>query len=847
MTAPVAVDYPEGGEPLDRTQQAPAERPEGTAPVRLVLAVEGTDTSDGRFINPGALSTRPMPLTLYAQVRSTHGAEGDAATYVVGAITNAERVPGPQVQQRSTGAPFPDGTNVWLGTGWMYTDVPLPESGSKPAYTLVKDGALYGNSVDLSGVDAEFEYALGPDGNPAAPIGDEPPNRIVMHAGVISSTTIVGIPAFMDAFVELDGDVITASAFALEEREHATEFVPSWRSADVGDTCGPCLAASQWLDTMAVSTAKRQRATKAGHAMPDGSYPIETSADLDNAIRAVGRAGGPSGSSTDRNKVRKHIMKQARRLGLQDKIPDTWNSDGSLKPSGSAASTAEPFADMPPMIGDDIEPAALDFSSSGMIALIPQQQDAQELAVPGADPVGDLHMTLVYLGDQVTGWEPEMIAAVHQAAREATDPAAECERRTRDALARGEDPPNCDDLYRTPGQEGPMTGSVFAHAVFNPNGGPNNMQPATVYLFSGDGDRTGFEWMHSSLANCVQDAIGEVNFPDQYNPFVPHVTAGYNLPVDQLGYTGPVLFDRLRVAIGNQRTDYPLGGGTPLVASAAAAPLPAASIFANPQLTEPTAPTVRDDGTAFGHLALWGTCHIGFAGKCVTPPRSLTDYAYFLVHSARALGDDGQPVTIPVGYGTLSRSATSGGHAGMQLTASEAAQHYDNTCTAVFEMSVGEDDHGIWFAGRLLPGLDDLTEHRARGTVFSGDWRMIRGNLELVAALGVNTPGFPVPRSRVASGQPVALVAAGVVVAPAGGPLGGPYGDAQVLGVDPEEFRSIVAWVNAQRLDSAQAAAVSDLQAVLGDLEGLDGADVERARAELVADLQAILGESGGA
>jgi hypothetical protein len=217
----------------------------------------------------------------------------------------------------------------------------------------------------------------------------------------------------------------------------------------------------------------------------------------------------------------------------------------------------------------------------------------------------------------------------------------------------------------------------------------------------------------------------------------------------------------------------------------------------------------------------------------------MASYAYFLVHSVRALADDGQPVTVPVGYGTLSRSADSGGHADIRLSASETARHYDNTCTAVFEMTVGEDDHGIWFAGRLMPGLDELTEHRARGTTFSGDWRMIRGNLELVAALGVNTPGFPVPHARVASGAPVALVAAGVVP-PETAPES-PQGDLAALGVLPGELGEIVAWVKDQRLQAAKAGIVADLQDMLATLGTLSGVDVEQATLELEADLLLIL------
>lgn len=71
----------------------------------------------------------------------------------------------------------------------------------------------------------------------------------------------------------------------------------------------------------------RDRMAKSGEAMPDGSYPIADSEDLDNAVRAVGRSG------TDHDEIRRHVIKRAASLKLESKIPDNWNSDGSLKDS----------------------------------------------------------------------------------------------------------------------------------------------------------------------------------------------------------------------------------------------------------------------------------------------------------------------------------------------------------------------------------------------------------------------------------------------------------------------------------------------------------------------------------
>lgn len=75
---------------------------------------------------------------------------------------------------------------------------------------------------------------------------------------------------------------------------------------------------------------------KSGVAMPDGSYYIRNAGELDDAIGAVGRATPNAGESdvARRNSVRRHIIKRARALNLESKIPDTWNSDGTLKQSG---------------------------------------------------------------------------------------------------------------------------------------------------------------------------------------------------------------------------------------------------------------------------------------------------------------------------------------------------------------------------------------------------------------------------------------------------------------------------------------------------------------------------------
>lgn len=189
--------------------------------------------------------------------------------------------------------------------------------------------------------------------------------------------------------------------------------------------------------------------------------------------------------------------------------------------------------------------------------------------------------------------------------------------------------------------------------------------------------------------------------------------------------------------------------------TAAAPPVaPPASWFTDPQLQAPTPITVTADGRVLGHLAAWNVCHASFSNKCVMAPHSAVDYKYF--KNGSVLTADGSIVKI--GKITLGT-----GHADIRLGWIPAADHYDNTGTAVAVVAAGEDRYGIWVAGSMVPEAGDETMAQLRRSPLSGDWRRINGNLELVAALAVNTPGFPIV-SMSASGEPEGLCAAGVVL-----------------------------------------------------------------------------------
>lgn len=184
----------------------------------------------------------------------------------------------------------------------------------------------------------------------------------------------------------------------------------------------------------------------------------------------------------------------------------------------------------------------------------------------------------------------------------------------------------------------------------------------------------------------------------------------------------------------------------PTLIARASAPAPA------PSATIPVAPprawfdrpasfvadvTVEDSGRVYGYpAASWNDCHLSYPDQCVTPPRSVTDYGFFRVKPGKGVRTAEGDV-VRTGPLTLK-----GGHADPSWSALRAMAHYDDTDSAFADVNIGEDEHGIWIAGALRPGTTPETIRTVMASGFSGDWRLLDGNLELIALSAVNTPGF---------------------------------------------------------------------------------------------------------
>lgn len=181
-----------------------------------------------------------------------------------------------------------------------------------------------------------------------------------------------------------------------------------------------------------------------------------------------------------------------------------------------------------------------------------------------------------------------------------------------------------------------------------------------------------------------------------------------------------------------------------LVASAMAPTSPPLDWFTTAEPPGLMPLTVTDDGRVFGHLAAWNSCHTGFSDVCTRAPRSASSYAYF--HVGELDTADGKRVSV--GKLMVAKTGRSGKHAPLDVSRLEAAKHYDDNTAVGAYIRVIDGKHGPWAAGVIRPGLEPEGIAQLKANPPSGDWRRVNGSLELIAALAVPVPGFPVPRTE---------------------------------------------------------------------------------------------------
>ena len=249
------------------------------------------------------------------------------------------------------------------------------------------------------------------------------------------------------------------------------------------------------------------------------------------------------------------------------------------------------------------------------------------------------------------------------------------------------------------------------------------------YSYNAKTDSIEIDFLSSSFRGVT--GVARPAFPDakaMADAFAEHYG------VDDLAAAAAMLPTMLEFACD----DFEITEVTDLAASAAItlADLPT-ELFSDPKLERATPVHLTTEGRIVGHIATWNTCHVGVDGRCVTPPRSRSNYSHFATHPRRRA--DGETVyTGPLVLGA--------GHAKPELSNAETVEFYANACRAWADVVIGEDAFGIWVSGAPRPGVTEADLHTGAHSAVSGHWKRQNGAMELLAVLSVNAPGFQVPR-----------------------------------------------------------------------------------------------------
>ena len=168
--------------------------------------------------------------------------------------------------------------------------------------------------------------------------------------------------------------------------------------------------------------------------------------------------------------------------------------------------------------------AAEEEQTGGMIALVPSAADIERLVLADGEVEDELHLTLVYLGKAVDITDDQRQMLV-------------------DAIVGDV------ELGLSVVQ-----GEVFSLNVFNPLG----EEPCLVLGVGGPGLE-----QYMMKATEAANTVG-IDTSESKKPWIPHITLAYisvpNLAINSLAEDrmGPVTFDRIRVAFGDEVTDIPL-------------------------------------------------------------------------------------------------------------------------------------------------------------------------------------------------------------------------------------------------------------------------------------------------
>lgn len=303
-----------------------------------------------------------------------------------------------------------------------------------------------------------------------------------------------------------------AEALARTEVIGASNMGADARVELMGDNAPPF---KQWLATMDARTRPTHMAAD-GQVVPRGDQFLVGGASL----KVPGDPTGPD-----------HEVVNCRCTTLYIDSPEPLDLDGRQVggPVDIVAEEGLAAAAGPPQVDTTTgEP-----HTGAMLALIPTPNDAEHLALEGGIPVEQLHLTLWFLGE-VADMPPELQQAL----------LAETESRARTFGAVVADP------------------GAFGAAVWNPHGDSS----CVVYNVGGGRLRQARDEFHQGVVNAPGNVDGSRpawEMPEQHQPWVAHICAQYGgdpavLLPQMVERLGPVTFDRVRLALGEQAFDFEL-------------------------------------------------------------------------------------------------------------------------------------------------------------------------------------------------------------------------------------------------------------------------------------------------
>ena len=746
ITADAASDAQEPGIPAEEyiadDELEDDEEPIEEIPVHGVLAPEGVETGDGRGFREGALSSRPLPYPLRLETVGSHGGNNTSEVVTVGRIDEAWR---------------DEATKQWRYRGAVI----LSKPGAAAAIQGIIDGSGRGVSIDADAMAVDME-GFTEEALAAAEAAGKNATTWFSEAR-IAGLTIVPIPAFHEAYI----------ALGHEFEEDMSEEALAAAAAVLEDCgCGDGAQLEADVKTFAPGT----------HDGPGWiTHPQATSRIRRYWTKGPGAAkigyGTPGQFERCRSQLRKYVQNPEWLAGLCanmiKEVTGQWpgRQRGDKGRLASATSLAVRASGALAATAPALESAGIERVGLGEVVAI-SAGGASRKATKQVLSVGD---RLKVTGSHAVPHAAEVVNVVPVGdfavlTLVGVDVGADARPFAVVAAVQGADPEDvftllpsevvelrlATTLWAPMGEDAPVV--TLAHSLAEAPG-------ATVAKFSMDAAVHATDSIPNRAALVASGAMP--------SPILNLVSA-----------------DEEEGAIAASAT-FP--GGYP------------AEWFANPRFREVTPLTIdKTEGRIYGHLAQWGVCHIGVAGKCVQPPHSKTGYANFLKGVVDTTAGEQRVGCLTYGIG----------HADIRLRMAAATAHYDQLDAVVAYVNVGEDSFGIWYSGVLAPDVDEdlIDKFRAVGAI-SGDWRPVgRYGHDLIAGVAVNTPGFPVAIAA-SAGEIQAIVAAGMVPQPERDPEPEAFADDNTEYLAKAVARALELRENKKREEAARKRALSLRQA----------------------------------